>query len=357
MYICRLLIQLMRFSKLVYLLVLIFCNSGAVWAKVPDLSSRTLSFPPHRVTRACCAFGSDLKLSIIPILKYSDITSVDQLGPHRYLGDPGEGNGIIYTLRGGFVDMGHLRDQADWTAYLYSRIVLAKIKGYMSLHLGREGGSRILNLNIPAELSRDDAVRLAGRVAYDLSVWHEIATWYGSSSIPLMPERYSSFSVEDPYSNLLGITIGMAAIKSSLPYEEAMNKLIETNLEMLGAVSSEIETYMAMEAVRNIWWTRVKHLPNRDILIERQLGVYSCLEPWLVPGWADEKITSYDLVVPEKTSDGQSFNNFYELDFKLNYKFPLNKIFASRTDRRVTQADFGQLINHIAKDLEVEKSR
>jgi len=356
-YIRRLLIQSMRFLKLVYLLFLIFCNSSAVWAEVPDLSSRARSFPPHRVTRTCCAFGSDLKLSIIPILKYSDITSVDQLGPHHYLGDPGEGNGIIYTLRGGFVDMGHLRDQADWTAYLYSRILLSKNTGYISIHLGREGGSRILNLNVPAELSRDDAVRLAGRVAYDLSVWHEIATWYGSSSIPLMPERYSSFSIEDPYSNLLGITLGMAAIKSSLPYEEAMDKLIETYLEMLGAVSSDNETYMAMEAVRNIWWTRIKHLPSRNILIERQLGVYSCLEPWLVPGWAGEKITSYDLVVPEKTSDGQSFNNFYELDFKLNYKFPLNKIFASRTDRRVTQADFEQLINHIAKDLEVGKSR
>jgi hypothetical protein len=345
----------MRFSKFVYLFVLIFYNCSAVWAEVPDLSARALSSPPRRVTRTCCAFGSDLKLSIIPILKYSDITSVDQLGPHHYLGDSGEGNGIIYTLRGGFVDMGHLRDQADWTAYLYCRIVLAKNKGYISIHLGREGGSRILNLNVPADLNSDDAVQLAGRVAYDLSVWHEIATWYGSSSIPLMPERYSSFSVEDPYSNLLGVTIGMAAIKSSLPYEQAMNELITSNLVMLGAVSSENETYMAMEAVRNIWWTRVKHLPSRNILIERQLGVYSCLEPWRVPGWANAKITSYDLVIPDKTSDGQSLNNFYELDFKLNYKFPLREIFASRTGRRVTQADFGQLINHIAKDLVVGK--
>ena len=292
---------------------------------------------------------------MIPIFKYTDITSVDQIGPHGYLGNGGEGNGIIYTQRGGFVDMGHLRDQADWTAYLYSRIAKAKEKGNQVINLGREGGSKLLNLNIPADLSIDDAVHLAGRIAYDLSIWHEIATWYGSSTVPFVPERYSSFSIEDPYSNLLGITIAIEAIKSNLPYEEAMTKLIGTTLEKLGAVASENDTYLAMEKVRNIWWTRDKHLPSSKVLIERQLVVYSCLEPWRVPGYADNSVTSYDLVVPNNTLDGRSLDSFYKLDFKLNYKFPVKEIFASKIGRRVTQADFGQLINHIAKDLAMGK--
>jgi hypothetical protein len=55
------------------------------------------------------------------------------------------------------------------------------------------------------------------------------------------------------------------------------------------------------------------------------------------------------------TSDGRSLDSFYELDFKLNYKFPVKEIFASKIGRTVTQADFGQLINHIAKDLEMGK--
>ncbi len=340
----------MTLSKLIVLFSLIFCST-IVCAEAPDLSSRLLSSPPHRVIRTCCAFGSDLSLMIIPILKYSDITSVDQLGPHSYLGNDGEGNGIIYTQRGGFVDMGHLRDQADWTAYLYSRIVLAQQNGNLTLRLGREGGSKLLSLNIPASLSIDDALQLAGRIAYDLSIWHEIATWYGSSTIPFVPERYSSFSIEDPYSNLLGITIGIAAIKSGLPYEEAMTKLIGNTLETLCAVVSQNETYNAMEAVRNLWWTRDKHLPSRDVLIERQLWVYSCLEPWRVPGWNENNLASYDLNVPDKTTDGRLLTNFYELDFKLNYKFPLKEIFASKTGRRVTQADFGQLIKYIEQDL------
>lgn len=342
-------------SGILFASILIICYS-VVCADVPDFSLRAFASPPPRVIRTCCAFGSDLRLMIVPILKYSDISSVDQLGPHGYLGNPNEGNGIIYTRRGGFVDMGHLRDQADWTAYLYSRILLAKERGKLTIHLGREGGSRILNLTIPEKFGTDDALKLAGRIAYDLSVWHEIATWYGSSTVPFVPERYSSFSIEDPYSNLLGVTIGMQAVRSGLPYDEAMTLMIGNVLETIGAVKSEKETYQAMEAVRNIWWTRDRHLPSRKILIERQLGVYSCLEPWRVPGWGDQTV-SYDLSVPERTDDGRTLNNFYELSFKLNYKFPVREIFTSKTDRRVTQADFGQLIAHIAKDLETEKLR
>jgi len=340
----------MRFSQFGWTCILIF-SFTFVRAEPPDLSSKLLSAPPHRVIRTCCAFGSDLQMMIVPFLKYTAITSVNQLGAHGYLGNPHEGNGIIYTKRGGFVDMGHLRDQADWTAYLYSQIRKAREKGNFRLHLGREGGLKILYLNIPLDLSDDNLIQLAGRIAYDLSIWHEIATWYGSSSVPLVPERYSSFSIEDPYSNLLGVTLGMAAIKSNLPYEDAMTKLIGNTFQTLGAVSSEKETYLAMEAVHNIWWTRSKHLPNRDIMIQHQLRVYNCVEPMRVPGWADNRLPSYDLRVPDKTKEGIPLAGYYELDFKLNYKFPVKEIFASKTGRRVTQSDFGQIIEHIEQEM------
>lgn len=342
--------------KFVSFYVLIFCST-VIWAKAPNLSSRELASPPPRVIRTCCVFGSKLHIPVIPFLSYSDITSIDELGPHCYLGNAGEGNGIIYSRRGGFVDMGHLRDQADWTAYLYSRIELARGKGNMKIHIGREGGSKELYIKIPDDINNDDAALLAGRIAYDLSVWHEIATWYGCSVVPFVPERYSSFSIEDPYSNLLGVTLGMQAVRSSLSYEDAMTGLIGKTLKTLDAVVSENETFMAMEAVRDIWWRRNINLPNRKVLIKRQLGVYDCLEPWRVPGWAENDDTSYDLAVPGKTSDGQPLNTFYELNFRLNYKFPVKDIFASKTGRRVTQEDFAQLINHISQDLKAGELR
>ncbi len=322
----------------------------------PDLSAKPLSYPPHRVIRTCCAFGSDLKILLVPGIRFNNLTSLEKIGPHKYLGSPGEGNGLIYSRNGGFIDMGHLRDQADWTAYIYSQVLLSKKNGEVDLNLGREGGLKTLKLRVPENMDQSDAVLLAGRIAYDLSVWHEIATWFGSSSVPLVSERFSSFSIEDPYSNLLGVTIGMKAIKSDLPFDKAMTDLIHETLMSLGAVLNENETYMALEAVRNIWWSRDKPLPSNKITLTRQLDVYSCQTPWLVPGWEYDKSVFSELEVPKVTRDGRSLEKFYVLDFKLNSKFPVKKIFSSRSKRLVTQDDFSTLINHVAEDLSNSKS-
>jgi len=275
---------------------------------------------------------------------------LENLGPHHYLGNEEEGNGILYTRRGGFIDMGHLRDQADWTAFLYSQILMSQRNGELILHLGHEGGQKTLKLKVPENLDQSDALLLAARIAYDLSVWHEIASWFGCSAVPLLSERFSSFSIEDGYSNLLGVTLGMKAIRSELPYDKAMSTLINQTLDSLSVVENRNETYLAMEAVRNIWWTRDKPLPNWKMMIERQLNVYSCQKPWIVPGWGDENSAKV-LEVPMITADGRSLDNFYELELKLNYKFPFKSIFASRPGRTISQADFDKLIARVEDDL------
>lgn len=287
----------------------------------------------------------------------TEITSLEKIGPHHYLGDTNEENGIIYSRLGGFIDMAHLRDQSDWTAYLYTQMLDNKEKGNLSLVLGHEGGEKTLDVIIPSDFDSLDMIHLAGKIAYDLSVWHEIATWFGASTIPFIPERYSSFSIEDPYSNLLGVTIGIQALQSDLPYEQAMTQIIKKYLNDLNAVSNEEETYLAMEAVRNIWWTRDKKLPSSKVLLQRQLQVYPCLRPWLVPGWNTENQSVSELTVPEMTSDGQALGRFYELDFKLNYKFPFRKIFPERKERSITQNDFDRLLAEVAIELKQKESQ
>jgi hypothetical protein len=143
----------------------------------------------------------------------------------------------------------------------------------------------------------------------------------------------------------------MAAIQSNLPYENAMTNLIGNTFKTLEAVPSERETFLAMEAVHNIWWTRNKHLPNRDVMLKRQLSVYNCVEPMRVPGWDDNRLASYDLRVPVRTKEGLPLAGFYELEFKLNFKFPVKEIFASKIGRSITQADFGQIIKHIEREM------
>ena len=56
-------------------------------------------------------------------------TDSRKLGTHSYKASKAENNGIIYTCRGGHIDMPHLRKGADWTAYLAERAYYALLKG------------------------------------------------------------------------------------------------------------------------------------------------------------------------------------------------------------------------------------
>lgn len=305
-------------------------------------SSLELKTPP-RIIRTCCAFGSDLKMTGVPFKKYSDISSIEQLGPHTYLGSNEEKNGIIYTLKGGFIDVGHLRDQADWTAYLFSQIRLNKGRSFQ-IELGYEGGSKFLSLTIPEAFHKTEQASLAAKIAFDLSVWHEIATFYGASTVPLVPERYSAFSMEDAYSNMLGAILGMEAILSDEPYEKAMTRLLSEKLEELQAVSTLEETKFAMAAVKNDWWTDEYRLPSRNVLIKREFDIHDCLQPWLVESYGIEQGES--LCIATEDNHGMPLDEYYELSIKLNYKFPIRKLFVRPSGRIISQKDFQLLIQN-----------
>ena len=327
---------------------------GLLLAKPIDLSPEQLASPPPKIIRTCCSFGSEVKMAGLPFMKITAITSVEQIGQHVYLGDKTEQNGIIYTRLGGFIDLGHLRDNADWTAYIYALMMSGVDGELIKQKLGNEGGQKMLWMSIPSDVTEDDRVAIAGRIAFDLSVWHEIATWFGASYIPMLPERYSSFSAEDLYSNLLGAHLGMQAIQSELPYEIAMTQLINEMLEELGAVGTEQETYTAMESVEGIWWTREKKIPSRKLLLLRYLDIDQCLFPWLVKE-NDLSFEAKEICIQNSTGDGRDFSNFYQLSFRLNSKFPTKKIFPFRATRYIGQSDFPVLIQWIEKEIETEE--
>lgn len=315
-------------------------GANPLWGKAPYLTDKDLSNPPSNIIRTCCAFGMDLKIASIPFIKKTDITSIGSIGPHHYLGAHDEGNGIVYTKRGGFIDLGHVRDCADWTAFLYTLIQSVEKNSHdIVLDLSPEGGDKTLAIENIQSIDGLKILEVAGKIAYDLSVWHEIATWFGASYIPMIPERYSSFSPEDLYSNLLGVTLGMQAVKSDLEYNEAMTMLIANALDSLGAVSSIEETYSAMEEVEDIWWTGKKRLPSRNILLQRYLDSDKFLMPWLLP---DDKSTQNPCKL-FKPDAGNS--EFYTLQIKLTKKIP-----NAPENRIITQSDFGWLIRDIENE-------
>lgn len=337
-------------KKLFLSLFILIAALGTSISKPVKLSVKATKIPPPRIIRTCCTFGANLSIIAVPKVKINDITSVEKIGPHKYLGSSIEKNGLVYTRRGGFIDLGHLRDQADWTAYLYTLILTNKEKGKVKINLGNEGGKKILTAKWDKNIDSTDAIYLAAKITYDLSVWHEISTWFGACYVPFFPERYSSFSVEDIYSNMLGVTLGIEALKSNLPYEEAMTLLLAETLHNLDVVKTEKETYDALEATRNVWWSREKALPSRKVLVKHQCEAYPSATPWLVPGFAADTVKPHKLSLVENAANGVSLNDMYELKINLNVKMYKNHILKKYKNRIITQNDF----NTILKEIEIE---
>ena len=327
------------------LITFLFISFG-LFAKAPK--DVNLKNPPPRIIRTCCSFGVDVKVAGMPFIKYTEVTSPELIGDHKYLGNKAENNGIIYTQKGGFIDMGHLRDIADFTAFLYLYIQKEREKGIFSLKLGNEGGMKTLNFNVPENLTDEDVVHLAGKIAYDLSVWHEISTSYGASFIPLVPERYSSFSVEDAYSNLLGVHLAMQSILSDGEYESEMTQNVKATLEKLQAVHNRESTIDAMNAVKDIWWSGKAKLPSRKVLIKRQFDVYDCVFPMLVNAETAQTSDQNKVCVPLESSEKMPLNNYYSLRIKANFKIPVQKVFGSHVKEKntITQLDFPALIKY-----------
>ena len=333
--------SLSGFSIIIFLLL-----ATELFAKAPVITSKELSVAPARIIRTCCGFGVEIGIAGVPFAKKTDITSREIMGTHTYMGGRTEQNGIIYTRRGGFLDMGHLRDCADWTGYLYNLIKASQTDSYYRhVELRNEGGAKSLDLNVPTDLSEEQIISLAGKISFDLSMWHEISTWFGASYVPLIPEKFSSFSPEDMYSNLMGVHLGMRAIKNNEDYDKAMTMELDKMLDSLESVDTEEETYNAMLKVNEVWYTNQKKYPNKNVVLKRYIEFGPELIPWLVPGY-ESRLQPYILQKP-----ADSLSKYYQLSLKLNFRFPVDSVFPDKEDRIITQKDFEKFVLFIQTEI------
>jgi hypothetical protein len=284
-------------------------------ASLTELSQdpNTQAIPPvpiRRRLRPCCAFGADLAAQAgpvpVPAFRVGNILGHDDLGPHTY--DSGilhfrrseqqtvllnnEKNGLIYTCRGGFIDTAHVRDYADWSLFLGTEFA-RNLRTGTNITLPDEGGSRtiilkpvesdLLTLYDPVQI----AIALAEWITFEMSVWHEIATWFWWSVVPGYPEKVSAFSPEDLYSNLIGIKLATAIAHRRLArtenlYNENVTTWLLQAVEFLGVVPKEASRD-AMRAVDGTWWDSSKRLPDPTLVLRRDLDAESPQVPWLVP--------------------------------------------------------------------------
>ena len=220
----------------------------------------------------------------------------NNLGKHSYYFNPFEVDGILYTCKGGHIDLTHVRWNADYTRYAIKKTrktLMKKGKGF-SFNLTWELSTHKFRFSYPENwdsLSRDEKEKIADEVAYEIgpyiafnaTLWHEILTWFGVHFAGFEPEFNSAFSWEDVYSNLLGTKLAIEALRDTdHSYDTAMTLAIDRDIEMLGAKSKSTAIKLT-EAMRGKWFkgyfnvTTIKK--NMDIGLDD-----GYITPTLIPG-------------------------------------------------------------------------
>ncbi len=271
--------------------------------EIPDV-------PMRRKLRPCCAFGHDIKLSLgkvpFPGYEIGNVLGFAELGRHSF--DSGvlaiggsldggpltrsENNGLLYSCHGGFIDTAHVRDNVDWTILIAARIA-QKMEQGVSFELPDEGGiRRIIVKPAPDELlERYEltaiALGLARWIAFELSVWHEIATWLGWSSVDFFPEKVSAFSPEDLYSNMLGTKVAFGIVRAryagdEFTYNQGVDQWFLLFMHTLKVVPKQvaIDTITALDGH---WWDSKRRLPDPRLTLRRNMETGNPIIPWLIP--------------------------------------------------------------------------
>lgn len=225
------------------------------------------------VSRPCCGF---IASGISSLMKFSGFVDPTRLGTHDFARlnqkskTTQEGFGMVYTCRAGFVDIAHLRDNADWAAQIYL-ILQQKVGTGVSIPVQLETDLKEYTLELPkfstqeiASLTPEVLAQAAVSLAFDTGIFHEIGTTFPQAvSGPKIArltsfainERNSAFSPEDVYSNLIGAELGMEAVLSSKPFNVAMTELLENRLQALQVVS-HADANSVYQSLKGDWWTK-----------------------------------------------------------------------------------------------------
>lgn len=354
-----------------------------------DLSASALpEIHPPAALRPCCAFGADLEVEVgrvpVPRVEIGNVIGPENVGPHRY--DNGavslniedtrgwvdeESNGLVYTCRGGFVDMAHVRDNADITIALAAGLARnAETGGIIELPSQGAKIRAVLEPIDPQLLERHGRreliIPLAQWLDFQVSIWHEIATWYGYASLAEWPEKISAFSLEDLYSNLLGGKIAGGILeeqgaRSDEEYDRNMDAWIEAVLERLQAFPQE-QGKQAAHAVDGIWWNSSKRIPDWQLVKRRNFDIGAQVSPWLVrdatpPAPPDRRFEGCDpdvepLILRHANGfEGVAFRDLVTLEIDVDDQLAsAGFAFPRPGNRRVTQDDYPHIIAAIQRE-------
>ncbi len=199
----------------------------------------------------------------------------DNIGKHSYHFDLFEKNAQVYTCKGGHIDLTHVRWNADYTRYFIERICETLLENEQGFHynLTWEPSTHYISFDYPAnwkqmgkqqreKIADEIAFEAAPYIAFNSTLWHEIITWFGTKFAAFEPEFNSAFSWEDNFSNLVGVRLGLKAMRSGEDYDQAMTEAIDKELEKLGGVSKKT-AIQATEKMRGKWYSGLLHVDTK----------------------------------------------------------------------------------------------
>ncbi len=283
----------------------------------------------------------------------------DKLGRHASRLDFfGEAGGIVYTCKGGHIDLHHIRGTADDARYLVKRIreTLSKKRKGFSFNLTGEMSTHTIGFTYPADWDqRPDKDKIIDEIAFETAVylafnamtWHEIQTWFGVHFALAEPEFNSAFSWEDSYSNLIGAGLGVEAVKDTEHnFDEAMTNAIYRKLKELG-VQPRDTAIRASDGVRGKWYTGnfVPDMRMRNF----DIGLDGTITPTLVPGVAD--CNGQPLALPAPTLEKLKRHGFamtYEIKPNVLEQGRIFK--AAGSNRIFPEKHYPVLIEHMKND-------
>jgi hypothetical protein len=362
----------------------LFRPEGAMGAPRDPYAGEIAEVPMRVKMRPCCAFGAQLRVRVgpVPVPLYFLGNMVDRTKLRHHVYDSGrstfgsrggapelvhhEENGLVYSCRGGFLDIAHVRDNADAALYLITSVA-RHLEDGGDIPLPGEGARVHVALapidpNTLAQEGRwSISIPLGQWLAFESSVWHEIVTWFGWSTFTLFPEKVSSFSPEDLYSDLLGARIAAAVIsrrdaRDEFAYNRSMDQWLSRTLDVVGSVPVATAEE-AMLSVDHLWWDSTKRIPDVSLVLRRKFEIGSELDPWLVPpDRMGPKLKAacgdHPLPLPienPKRVDGIDFEEQASLVIDLPDELASREPFVS-IGRRLTQKDFPRIIEFIRKE-------
>ena len=184
------------------------------------------------VPRPCC------------MLEKNSLSSTTSLGSHSNLG------GIIYTGKAGFIDIGHVRDLSDLTAFLYQQI--HAVGGASGRTLRTTEGTATLTSTVP----NTEWLEVARSIAFDDGLAHEINSYSSgrcnNSRFNVPGSHNSAFSPEDLCSNFLGTLVAERALIVGGIFASEVEQQIKTLLTNLDA-QTLTETRNAFQLIDGRW--------------------------------------------------------------------------------------------------------